>query len=73
MRSVLSERWSIVREYQRRYEGKVEFFWQLDGAPPLNFVDMVFEDCPEDGVSIDLGELPLRVTPAWVIGWNSSM
>ena len=61
MRSVLSGRWRIAREYQRRYEGKVEFFWQLDGVPPLNFVDMVFEDCPEDGVSIDLGELPSQL------------
>ncbi len=48
MRRALSDRWSIAREYQRAYEGKAEFFWQLDGAPPLNFVDMVFEDCPQE-------------------------
>ena len=59
MRSVLSDwRWSIAREYQRRYDGKAEFFWQLDGVPPLNFVDMVFEGCPEGGVSIDRGQHP---------------
>ncbi len=58
MRRALSDRWSIAREYQRAYEGKAEFFWQLDGAPPLNFVDMVFEDCPQDGISIDRGHHP---------------
>ena len=59
MRSVLSDRWSIAREYQRRTDaGDAEFFWQLDGVPPLNFVDMVFSECPEEGVSIDRGEHP---------------
>ncbi len=58
MRRALSDRWSIAREYQRTYAGNTEFFWQLEGVPPLNFVDMVFEDCPEDGVCIDRGRHP---------------
>ena len=59
MRTALSDRWGIKREYRRRTNaGNAEFFWQLDGVPPLNFVDMVFAECPEDGVSIDRGRHP---------------
>ena len=59
MRTTLSDRWTIAREYQRRTdEGDSEFFWQLEGVPPLNFVDMVFTESPEDGVSIDRGRHP---------------
>ena len=56
MRRPLSDRWGIKREYQRQtYEGDRQFFWQLVGVSPFNFVDMVFTECPEEGVSVDRG------------------
>ncbi len=37
----------------------VEFFWQLDGVPPLNFVDIVLTECPEKWC-LHLGSPPAR-------------
>ena len=56
IRRPLSDRWGIAREYRRQtYAGDRQFFWQLAGVSPFNFVDMVFRECPEEGVSIDRG------------------
>ncbi len=56
MRRPLSDRWGIAREYRRQtYAGDRQFFWQLAGVSPFNFVDMVFRECPEEGIAIDRG------------------